>query len=179
MTSLLRGVFVVGGKRTAFGSFGGKLKDTSIVELAEIASKAAIASANVTPDMIDSVTVGCVNQSSSVDGAYVARHTALRAGCPIHIPCLTVNRLCGSGFQSVITAAQDICLRESEIALAADTENMSQSPFVIRFDIILYLFKIIQNDIIHSFFGSYIVEMLALVLNFLRLLTWNVAYGLL
>lgn len=132
MSSLLRGIFIVGGKRTAFGTLGGKLKDTSSVELAEIASKAALQAANVNPEMIDSVTTGNVIQASSSNGIYVSRHTALRVGIPIQVPCLTVNRLCGSGFQAVVTATQDISLRESEIVLAVATENMSQSPFIIR-----------------------------------------------
>ncbi|RWS26995.1 3-ketoacyl-CoA thiolase-like protein [Leptotrombidium deliense] len=132
MSSLLRGVFVVGAKRTAFGAYGGKLKDTSSIELGEIAAKAALSAAGVKPDLVDSAVVGNIGQSSSPAGPYIARHVALRAGVPNHVPCLTINRLCGSGFQAVVTGAQDICLRDSEIVLTAGSESMSQAPFIIR-----------------------------------------------
>jgi acetyl-CoA acyltransferase 2 len=132
MSSLLRGVFVVGCKRTAFGSFGGKLKDISSIELAEIASKGALQSANVGSDLIDSVVVGNVIQISSKSGPYISRHVALRLGVPVQVPCLTVNRLCGSGFQAVVNGSQDICLRDSEIVLTIGAENMSQTPFLLR-----------------------------------------------
>ncbi|RWS05627.1 3-ketoacyl-CoA thiolase: mitochondrial-like protein, partial [Dinothrombium tinctorium] len=132
MSTLLRGVFIVGAKRTAFGAFGGKLKDTTSVHLGEAAAKAALQAANVTPDLVDSVVVGNVGQSSAINGPYISRHVALRAGVPNHVPCLTVNRLCGSGFQAMVTGAQDICLRDSEIALTVGSENMSEAPFLIR-----------------------------------------------
>lgn len=132
MSSLLRGVFVVGSKRTAFGCYGGRLKDTGSVELGEIAIRAALAQAKVRPDQVDSVIMGNVIQISQKNGPYIARHSALKAGIPEHVPALTVNRLCGSGFQSAINAAQDICLRDSEIAVAASSENMNQAPFLVR-----------------------------------------------
>ena len=132
MTSLLRGVFVVGARRTAFGSFGGRLKDTNAIELCETASKAAVASAGVDPKTIDSVTCGSIIQVSCQGGPFIARTVGLRVGIRQDVPCLTVNRLCGSGFQAVVTASQDICLRDSEIALACSTENMSQTPFLLR-----------------------------------------------
>lgn len=132
MSTLVRGVFIVGAKRTAFGAFGGKLKDTSSIELGEIASRAALDAAKVAPELIDSVAVGNVIQVSSKNGSYISRHMALRVGVPNHVPCLTLNRLCGSGFQAVVTGAQDICLRDSEIVLAAASENMSQAPFIVR-----------------------------------------------
>ncbi len=97
---------MVGCKRTAFGSFGGKLKDISAIELAEIASKGALQSANVGSDLIDSVVVGNVIQISSKSGPYISRHVALRLGVPLQVPCLTVNRLCGSGFQAVVSGSQ-------------------------------------------------------------------------
>lgn len=132
MSSLLRGVFVVGAKRTAFGAFGGRLKDVGSVEMAEITMRAALAQAKLSPEQVDSVTVGNVIQISQRNGPYIARHAALRAGVRIEVPALTVNRLCGSGLQSVVTAAQDICLRDSDIALASSSESMSQAPFVVR-----------------------------------------------
>jgi len=132
MTSLLRGVFVVGARRTAFGSFGGRLKDTSAIDLCETASKAAIESSGIDVKAIDSVTVETIIQVSCKGGPFISRTVGLRVGVRQQVPCLTVNRLCGSGFQSVVTASQDICLRDSEIALAASTENMSQTPFLLR-----------------------------------------------
>jgi len=132
MTALLRGVFIVGAKRTPFGSFGGKLKDISATHLGAVASKAALESASVKPEQVNSVNFGCVIQSSSKDGPYIARHIGLRSGVPNAVPCLTVNRLCGSGFQAVITGSQEICLREAEIVLAGGAENMSQAPYAVR-----------------------------------------------
>lgn len=132
MSSLLRGVFIVGAKRTAFGSFGGKLANTTSIELGEVASKAALASAGVDPKLIDTVNMGSVIQISSTDGPYIARHVGLRVGVKETTPCLTLNRLCGSGFQSVVSSAQDICLRDAEISLAASAENMSLTPFLMR-----------------------------------------------
>lgn len=132
MACLTRGVFVVGAKRTPFGAFGGRLKDIDATELAKIASVAALEQANLGADKIDSVIVGTVNQISSKNGPYIARHTGLRLGVKNETPCLTVNRLCGSGFQAVVTGSQEICLDDSKIVLCAGTENMSLSPFIQR-----------------------------------------------
>uniref|UniRef100_A0A8C5B1N7 Acetyl-CoA acyltransferase 2 n=1 Tax=Gadus morhua TaxID=8049 RepID=A0A8C5B1N7_GADMO len=103
--ALLRGVFIVAGKRTPFGAYGGVLKDHSATDLAEHAAKAALAAGGVAPELVNSVIFGNVMQSSA-DAAYIARHVGLRAGVPIPVPALTVNRLCGSGFQSIINGAQ-------------------------------------------------------------------------
>uniref|UniRef100_A0AAY4E2V6 Acetyl-CoA acyltransferase 2 n=1 Tax=Denticeps clupeoides TaxID=299321 RepID=A0AAY4E2V6_9TELE len=103
--SLLRGVFVVSAKRTPFGTYGGVLKDHSATDLVEHAGKAALAAGNVAPELVNSVIVGNVMQSSA-DAPYIARHAGLRCGIPIPVPALTVNRLCGSGFQAVISGAQ-------------------------------------------------------------------------
>lgn len=132
MTALLRGVFIVGAKRTPFGTFGGKLKDISATDLGVIASKAALESANVKPEQVNSVNVGHVIQASSKEGPYIARHVGLKTGVPQNVPALTLNRLCGSGFQALVTSCQEICLRESEIVLAVGAENMSQSPYAVR-----------------------------------------------
>ena len=94
------------------------------------AAKAALASANVAPELVDSCCVGNVAQTDTTC-AYMARHIALHAGVPVERPALTVNRLCGSGFQSIITAAQEIQLGESEIVLTGGAESMSQAPFAI------------------------------------------------
>uniref|UniRef100_A0A3Q3WHK1 Uncharacterized protein n=1 Tax=Mola mola TaxID=94237 RepID=A0A3Q3WHK1_MOLML len=103
--ALLRGVFIVAAKRTPFGTYGGVLKDHSATDLAEHAAKAALAAGGVAPELVNSVIMGNVMQSSA-DAPYIARHVGLRCGVPIPVPSLTVNRLCGSGFQSIINGAQ-------------------------------------------------------------------------
>uniref|UniRef100_A0A3B1ILJ0 Acetyl-CoA acyltransferase 2 n=1 Tax=Astyanax mexicanus TaxID=7994 RepID=A0A3B1ILJ0_ASTMX len=129
--SLLRGVFIVSAKRTPFGTYGGVLKDHTATDLAEHAAKAALAAGKVAPEIVDSVIVGNVMQSSA-DAAYIARHVGLRCGVPIPTPALTVNRLCGSGFQSIINGAHEICLKESEVVLCGGSESMSQAPYAAR-----------------------------------------------
>uniref|UniRef100_A0A3B3R7Q3 Acetyl-CoA acyltransferase 2 n=1 Tax=Paramormyrops kingsleyae TaxID=1676925 RepID=A0A3B3R7Q3_9TELE len=129
--SLIRGVFIVSAKRTPFGTYGGLLKDHSATDLAEHASRAALAAGNLAPELINSVIMGNVMQSSA-DAPYIARHVGLRCGVPVPAPALTVNRLCGSGFQSIINGAQEICLKESEVVLCGGSENMSQAPYAVR-----------------------------------------------
>ncbi|KAM5193904.1 3-ketoacyl-CoA thiolase, mitochondrial [Mantella aurantiaca] len=129
--ALLRGIFIVSAKRTPFGTFGGVLKDHSATELGEIAAKAALAAGNVAPDAVDSVIFGNVAQTAS-DAIYLSRHIGLRVGIPIPVPALTVNRLCGSGFQSVVNGCQEIALRESEIVMCGGSESMSQAPYAVR-----------------------------------------------
>jgi len=129
--ALARGVFVVAAKRTAFGAYGGKLKDMTATDLQEVAARAAMEAGGVPADAIDSVCVGNVIQSSA-DAAYVARHVALRVGCKLDTPSLTINRLCGSGFQSIVNGAQEIMLGESSVVLTGGTESMSQAPFAVR-----------------------------------------------
>lgn len=132
MACLTRGVFIVGAKRTPFGTFGGKLKDIDSIELGRIASAAALEQANLSADKVDSVIVGNVNQASSKNGPYIARHVALKVGVKVATPCLTINRLCGSGFQAIVNGSQEICLDDSDIVLCVGSENMSQAPFVQR-----------------------------------------------
>ncbi|CAG0887512.1 unnamed protein product [Cyprideis torosa] len=129
---LVSNVFIVGAKRTPFGTFGGKFINKSCVDLQEVASKAALTAANVNPEIVDSVCIGNIISCASNDAAYVARHVGLRVGVPVEKPALAVNRLCGSGFQAVINAAQEIMLGESEVVLAGGTENMTQAPFLMR-----------------------------------------------
>ena len=100
--------------------------------MGQIASKAALEAAKVQPEQIDSVVVGNIIQDSQKNGPYISRHVALGVGANQAVPCLTVNRLCGSGFQAVVNGAQDIVLRDSEIVLAVGSESMSQAPFVMR-----------------------------------------------
>ncbi|KAJ3412199.1 3-ketoacyl-CoA thiolase, mitochondrial [Chytridiales sp. JEL 0842] len=127
---MVKKVFIVAAKRTAFGAFGGKVAHLTATDLGAIAS---IAAAKQLPQgtPIDSVIYGNVLQTSS-DAAYLSRHVGLRAGLAKHTPALTINRLCGSGFQSVINAAQEIQTGEAEIVLAGGTENMTQSPYALR-----------------------------------------------
>jgi len=129
--SVARGVFVVAAKRTAFGAYGGKVKDMTSTDLQEVASRAAMEAGGVSAELIDSVCVGNVIQSSA-DAAYLARHVALRIGCKLDTPSLTINRLCGSGFQSIVNGAQEIMLGDSAVVMTGGTENMSQAPFAVR-----------------------------------------------
>src|SRR6187431_35855 len=102
--TLSRSIYIVSAKRTAFGTFGGKLKDQSAIELGVAASKAALAEAKVSPEAVDHVVFGNVSQTSA-DALYMARHIGLKSGVPIPVPALTVNRLCGSGFQAIVSGA--------------------------------------------------------------------------
>ena len=120
-------IFIVAAKRTPFGAFGGSLKKLTSTELGVISTKSAIASANIDPSAIDAVYFGNVIQSSS-DAAYLARHVGLKCGVPVSSPALTVNRLCGSGFETVIQGAKSIKLGEAKIVVCGGSENMSMAP---------------------------------------------------
>jgi acetyl-CoA acetyltransferase family protein len=124
-------IAIVNGARTPMGRYCGKLRDFSAQELAAIASVEAIKRSGVAAAEIDHCVMGNAQQTSS-DAIYGARHVALKAGLPIEAPAITVNRLCGSGMQSVVTAAQMIQLGESNCVLAGGMEAMSQAPHVIR-----------------------------------------------
>ncbi len=126
-----KSIVIVAAKRTAFGTMQGALKAISANDLAVHASKAAIAQAGISPDKIGHVIFGNVLQSSS-DAIYCARHIGLKAGIPISTPALTVNRLCGSGFQAIINGAEQLLLGECDAVLVGGTENMSQAPHVVR-----------------------------------------------
>jgi len=124
-------VFILGGARTPMTTHVGALKDFSTIDLGAIASKAALDRTGTKPEWVDHVVFGNVQQSS-VDAHYGARHVGLKAGLPIEVPALTVNRLCGSGIQAVISGAQQIQLDEAGFVLAGGMESMSQVPHVIR-----------------------------------------------
>ena len=126
-----RDIVVLDGARTPFGTFMGSLKDVSAIELGAIAATEALKRSGVDAKDVDQVVFGNVLQTSK-DAIYFARHIALNAGVPIETPALTVNRLCGSGLQAVVSAAQALLLGEGSIALAGGAENMTQAPFVIR-----------------------------------------------
>ncbi|XP_034835602.1 3-ketoacyl-CoA thiolase, mitochondrial [Maniola hyperantus] len=132
MSVAVKGIFIVGAKRTPFGTFGGVFKNTSATELQTIAAIAALKEAGVAPGQVDSVVVGQVMSASQTDGIYTPRHAALKAGIPQDKPALGVNRLCGSGFQSIVNSAQDILTGAARLSLAGGVENMSQAPFAVR-----------------------------------------------
>lgn len=118
-------------KRTPFGSFGGSLKALSATQLGVASTQAALESANLDPEAVDSIFFGNVIQSSP-DAAYLARHVGLKSGLKQSTPSLTINRLCGSGFETVILGAQSIKLGESQISVCGGSENMSDAPLTVR-----------------------------------------------
>ncbi|NNC17052.1 acetyl-CoA C-acetyltransferase [Corallococcus exiguus] len=124
-------IYFLSGKRTPFGTYGGSLKDLSATDLAVESAKAALAQAGVSPELIEHVVYGNVVQTSS-DAIYLPRHVGLRTGVPVPVPALGVNRLCGSGFQAFVTAAEMMLTGGAEAVLAGGTESMSQAPHVIR-----------------------------------------------
>lgn len=124
-------IVFISGKRTPFGSFGGSLKDQSATDLMTASARATLGQAGLSPNEIDHVIVGNVVQSGS-DAAYLPRHVGLRLGVPVDRGALIVNRLCGSGFQSWITAAQMILTGDSQSVLAGGVEQMSQIPYILR-----------------------------------------------
>ncbi len=124
-------VVFLSGRRTPFGTFGGTLKDFSATDLGVHAAQAAIADAGVAAEDIGHVVFGNALQTSS-DAIYLARHVGLRAGLPQETPALTLNRLCGSGFQAIATGAEQILLGETDVALCGGAESMSQAPHVVR-----------------------------------------------
>src|SRR5262245_52414825 len=127
----MKEIVIVAGKRTPMAEYGGVLRDYSALELGSIGAKAAIEQLGFAPAYFDHSIFGNALQTSG-DALYGARHVALKAGLPVEVPALTVNRLCGSGIQSVISAAQLIELGEASVVLAGGMESMSQAPHVIR-----------------------------------------------
>jgi acetyl-CoA acetyltransferase family protein len=124
-------IFIVGGARTPMADYTGKLKDFSALDLGAIAASAAMERTHVAPAVVDHVVFGNVLQTSA-DAVYGARHVGLKAGLPIEVPALTVNRLCGSGIQAAISGGQMIRLGEADVVLTGGMESMSQAPHVIR-----------------------------------------------
>ena len=126
-----RDVVVLSGKRTGFGTFGGSLKDFTATDLGMISSAAAIEAAGISADQVDHTFFGNALQTSA-DAIYLARHVALRAGVPQEKGALTVNRLCGSGFEAIVQGAKEIILGEANVCLTGGAESMSQAPHVLR-----------------------------------------------
>ncbi len=127
----MKDIVVLGGARTAFGTYGGALRDTSATDLGIIAARGALERSKVEPGKIDQIIFGNVLQTSG-DAVYFARHIGLKAGAPQEAPALTINRLCGSGLQAILLAAQEIQLGQADFVLAGGAENMSMAPHMIR-----------------------------------------------
>jgi len=123
-------IFIVAAKRTPFGSFGGTLKKRTATDLATIATQSAFVAGKIDPSIVDGVYVGNVIQSSP-DAAYLARHVALRSQVPVEVPAITVNRLCGSGFETVIQGITAMQVGDANVTLCGGTENMSAAPLQI------------------------------------------------
>jgi acetyl-CoA acetyltransferase family protein len=131
MNSQATDIAIVSGARTPMGRYCGKLRDFTAMELAAVASQEAIRRSGVDPKEFQHAVFGNAQQTSG-DALYGARHVALKAGLPQDVPALTVNRLCGSGMQAIVSAAQIIQLGEATTVLAGGMESMSQAPHVIR-----------------------------------------------
>jgi acetyl-CoA acyltransferase 2 len=127
----LKDIVIVDGARTPMAEYNGHFTDISALDLAVVAAKEALSRSGFEAGEMDHVIVGNALQTSG-DAIYGARHVGLKAGVPNHVPALTVNRLCGSGIQSIINAAEQIELGEASAVLAGGMENMSQAPHVIR-----------------------------------------------
>jgi acetyl-CoA acyltransferase 2 len=125
------GVVFLSAVRTPFGTFGGKLKGISPIDLAVHASKIAIERAGITATDVDQTIFGNVLYTTN-DSIYFARHVALKSGCRQETSALTLNRLCGSGFQAVVSGAQEIILGDAKVCLVGGAESMSLAPHVIR-----------------------------------------------
>ncbi len=133
---MARDVLILGGARTAMAEYSGTpgfglFRDVSAIELGAAAIRGALAKVGVRPEEVEQVVMGNALQTSS-DAIYGARHAALRAGLPVPVPALTVNRLCGSGLEAAATCARMIQLGETEVTVAGGMENLSQAPFVMR-----------------------------------------------
>jgi acetyl-CoA acyltransferase 2 len=126
-----REVLFLSGRRTPFGAFGGTLRGYTATDLGVHAAQAAIESAGVEPAAVDHVIFGNALQTSG-DAIYLARHVGLRAGVPVESPALTLNRLCGSGFQAIVSGAEQILLGAADVVLCGGAESMSQAPHVVR-----------------------------------------------
>jgi acetyl-CoA acetyltransferase family protein len=126
-----RDVVFLSGRRTPFGTFGGTLRGFSATDLGVHAAQAALEAAGVEPGAVQHVIFGNALQTSA-DAIYLARHVGLGAGVPVESPALTLNRLCGSGFQAIVSGAEQILLGESDVTLCGGAESMSQAPHVVR-----------------------------------------------
>src|SRR4051794_9421977 len=127
----MKDIVIVDGARTPMAEYNGHFSDITAIDLAATAAKEALNRSGFSAAEMDHVIVGNALQTSG-DAIYGARHVGLKAGVPKEVPALTVNRLCGSGIQSVINAAEQIQLDEAKTILAGGMENMSQASYVVR-----------------------------------------------
>lgn len=132
MSAITKGIFIVAAKRTPFGTYGGKFVQKSAADLQLASTQAALAAGGIKPELVDSVVFGNVLAITSPDSIFMARHVALRSGIPMDRPALAVNRLCGTGFQSVVNGAQSILVGDSSIVVTGGVDNMSQAPHAVR-----------------------------------------------
>ena len=123
-----REVMVVSGARTAIGGYGGSLKDFGPTKLGSFAIKEAVARAKIDPASVGHVVIGSVIHGEARD-MYVSRVAAIEAGLPVGTPCLTVNRLCGSGLQAIVSAAQHILLGDTDVVIGGGAESMSRAAY--------------------------------------------------
>jgi acetyl-CoA C-acetyltransferase len=123
-------IFVVGAARTAIGTFGGSLKEVPMRQLATTAVGAALARSGVPPEQVGHVVMGNVIPTEPAD-AYLSRVAAMDAGIPKEVPAFNVNRLCGSGLQAIVSAAQTILLGDAEVAIGGGAESMSRGPYIL------------------------------------------------
>jgi len=130
--ALTTGIYVVAAKRTAFGTFLGSLASYSPVDMLEWASKAALESGGVDPAHVNAVVTGNVISCSTIDTPLVSRHVGLRCGVPEPVPALTVNRLCASGFQAIVSGCQQIHIGDADVVLTGGTDSMSLAPHTVR-----------------------------------------------
>jgi acetyl-CoA C-acetyltransferase len=153
-----REIWVIAAARTAIGTFGGALKDLPLAELATIAVRGALQRSGVAPDQVGHVVMGNVIPTEPRD-AYLSRVAAMGAGIPQETPAFNVNRLCGSGLQAIISAAQTILLGEADVAIGAGAESMSRGPYLLpaaRWGVRLGDSQLIDymNGILHDPFGA-------------------------
>ncbi len=120
---------IVSAIRTAVGTFGGSLKNVGAADLGALAIKTVLEKSGIKPELVDEVSMGCVLQGGL--GQNVARQSALKAGLPVETPCITVNKVCGSGLKTITQAASAIAAGEADIIVAGGTENMSAAPYVL------------------------------------------------
>ena len=124
-------IVILGGARTAIGTFGGALAATPPTELGRIVAAEAMQRAGVAPDQIGHVVFGNVINTEPRD-MYLSRVAAREAGVPDEVPAMNVNRLCGSGVQAIVSAAQNLMLGDADFALAGGSESMSRSPYIMQ-----------------------------------------------
>ena len=125
-----REIWIIAAARTAIGTFGGGLKDVPLADLATTAVRGALERSQVAPDQVGHLVMGNVIPTGPRD-AYLSRVAATGAGIPHKTPAFNVNRLCGSGLQAIVSAAQTILLGEADIAIGAGAESMSRGPYLL------------------------------------------------